>query len=81
MGVLTLTSKLCTSACPVGMSIPVWFEEDTVGNAEDWELDVVEKLKVEEKKNLFAIFPIGAIMQDGGKRKRSGDDHSHVSLY
>ena len=32
---------------------------------------MVEKLKVEGKINLFAIFPIGATMQDGGKRKRS----------
>jgi len=30
-----------------------------------------EELKVEEKFNLFAIFPIGTTMQDGGKRKRS----------
>jgi len=36
---------------------------------------VVELLKEEkEKGNLFADFPIGATMQDGGKRKRS-DDH------
>jgi len=27
-----------------------------------------------EKDNLFAEFPIGATIQDGGKRKRS-DDH------
>jgi len=33
---------------------------------------VVEVLKcVEEKENLFANFPIGTIIQDGGKRKRS----------
>ena len=38
-----------------------------------WELDVVKELKVEEKNNLFTIFPIGATMQDGGKRKRSDD--------
>ena len=36
-----------------------------------WESDMVEELKVEEKNNLFAIFPIGATMQDGSKRKRS----------
>jgi len=28
-------------------------------------------LKVGGKMNLFAIFPIGATIQDGGKRKRS----------
>ena len=33
---------------------------------------VVELLKEEkEKGNLFADFPIGATIQDGGKRKRS----------
>jgi len=33
---------------------------------------IVEVLKfVEEKENLFANFPIGATIQDGGKRKRS----------
>jgi len=37
---------------------------------ESVELFVVEVLKVEEK-NLFAVFPIGATIQDGGKRKRS----------
>jgi len=30
-----------------------------------------------EKDNLFADFPIGATIQDGGKRKRS--DVSHAS--
>ena len=49
----------------------MWIEEDMVGSDEAWELDVVEELKVEGKKNLFTIFPIGATMQDGGKRKRS----------
>jgi len=33
---------------------------------------VVEELKlVEEKGNIFTDFPIGATIQDGGKRKRS----------
>ena len=33
---------------------------------------VVELLKVEkENDNLFADFPIGATIQDGGKRKKS----------
>ena len=35
---------------------------------------VVEMLKFEgEKDNLFAEFPIGATIQDGGKRKRSDE--------
>ena len=66
------------------MSIPMLFVEDIVGleggvlmlNA------VVEVLKLlGEKENLFADFPIGATMQDGGKRKRSdGDTESYQSL-
>jgi len=44
------------------------FKGNTVGNAEVCNLGVVEELIVEEK-NLFAIFPIGATIQDGGKRK------------
>jgi len=32
-----------------------------------------EELKAVEKMNLFAIFSIGATMQDGGKRKRSDE--------
>jgi len=39
---------------------------------------MVEMLKVvEEKVNLFASSPIGATIQDGGKRKRS----DHIKLY
>jgi len=41
-------------------------------------LVIVEELKVEGKKNLFAIFPIGTTIQDSGKRKRS---NGHVPLY
>ena len=45
--------------------------EDIVGKRfESCEIDVVEELR-EEKGVLFAIFPIGATMQDGSKRKRS----------
>ena len=45
--------------------------EDIVGKRfESVELVVVEELKVEER-NLFAIFPIGATIQDGGKRKEA----------
>ena len=68
---LPLTSKLLTGADPARMSIPVLFEESMVGNAKAYKLDIVDELKVEEKDNLFTIFPIGATMQDGGKRKRS----------
>ena len=74
MGILPLTSKLDTGTYPVELSIPMSFTEDTVGKEElTFALVVVEELKVEGKKNLFAIFPIGATMQDGGKRKRSDE--------
>jgi len=33
---------------------------------------VFDLLKCVEKENLFANFPIGATIQDGGRRKRSG---------
>jgi len=47
------------------------FEDSMVGKMNSCELDIIEELKVEEIMNLFAVFPIGATMQDGGKRKRS----------
>jgi len=68
---LPLTSSKLSDAGPAKMTIPVLFEESMVGNAKACELDIVEELKFEEKNNLFAMFPIGATIQDGGKRKRS----------
>ena len=48
------------------------FTKNTVGNEELIFVKlVVGGLRVEEVINLFAIFPIGTTMQDGGKRKRS----------
>jgi len=46
-----------------------------IGDKKDLELEaVVELLKrFEEKENLFANFPIGATIQDGGMRKRSDE--------
>jgi len=53
------------------MSIPMLGLEDIVGKRfESVGLVVVEELKVEER-NLFAIFPIGATIQDGGKRREA----------
>ena len=53
------------------MSISMLGLEDIVGKRfESVELVIVEELKVEER-NLFAIFPIGATIQDGGKRKEA----------
>ena len=48
------------------------FTKDTVGKEElTFVKLIVEGLKVGEIMNLFTIFPIGATMQDGSKRKRS----------
>jgi len=44
---------------------------NTVGNEDVCEKSVVKELRFEEKNTLFAIFPIGATMQDGGKRKEA----------
>ena len=68
---LPLTSSKLSGAGPARMFILMLFEKSTVGNAKACELDIVEELKFEEKNNLFAMFPIGTTMQDGGKRKRS----------
>jgi len=51
------------------------FTKDTVGKEElTFVKLIVEGLKVGEIMNLFTIFPIGATMQDGSKRKRSECD-------
>jgi len=44
---------------------------NTVGIKESCELFIVEELKFEEENNLFAKFPTGATMQDGGKRREA----------
>jgi len=69
--VLPLTSTLLLEEVPEDLSIPVLLVGNMVGRGNCCELDVIEKLKVGGELNLFAIFPIGATMQDGGKRKRS----------
>ena len=62
------------------MSIPMLFAEDIIGLVELLLRFVVEMLKrFEEKDDLFTIFPIGATMQDGGKRRRSGAYYNHVN--
>ena len=61
-----------TGPCPAWISIPMPFTEDIVGIVKLLLRFVVEILKkFEEKDDLFAIFPIGATIQDGGKRRRS----------
>ena len=53
------------------MSIPTSILLD-IGSKEVLEFEAVsDLLKCVEKENLFANFPIGATIQDGGKRKRS----------
>jgi len=79
--VLPLTSKLFTGMNLVGISISMQFVENMVGKMNSCKLDVFEELKAVEKMNLFAIFPIGATMQDGGKRKRSDQLYSVDTLY
>jgi len=50
----------------------MFIPEDIVGKGFLKLADVVGELKeIEEKDNLFADFPIGTTIQDGGKRKRS----------
>jgi len=73
VGVLPLILQLLAGTYPVKMFISMQFKEDTVGNARACNLDIIEELKVEER-NLFAIFPIGTTMQDGGKRKEAMPD-------
>ena len=54
------------------MFIPTFFCMDIVGKVVLKGEAVVEMLKVvEEKVNLFASSPIGATIQNDGKRKRS----------
>jgi len=54
------------------MSIPMLVLEDIVGKVESLLMFVVEMLKrLRRKLDLFAMFPIGATMQDGSKRKEA----------
>jgi len=53
------------------MSIPTSILLD-IGGKEILKFEaMLDLLKCVEKENLFANFPIGATIQDGGKRKRS----------
>ena len=53
------------------MSIPMFILLD-IGGKEVLEFEAMsDLLKCVEKENLFANFPIGATIKDGGKRKRS----------
>ena len=73
---LPRTSLLLDKTCPVLLSIPMLDSEGIAGKGLLRKESVVELLRFEkEKDNLFADFPIGATIQDGGKRKRSAVRH------
>ena len=77
-GFLPRTSGLLVRTRPDWLSIPMFISKDIVGKRFLTLKAVVELLKGEvEKDNLFADFPIGATIQDGGKRKKS-DDSSYL---
>jgi len=78
--VLPLTSTLLPGEVPEGPSIFMLLVGNMVGKENYCELDVIVGLKVRGKLNLFAIFPIGTTMQDGGKRKRSDEIKLSSSL-
>ena len=70
-GDLPLTLLLMTGLVSVEWSISVLLKTFTEGNKVRWLLDWIVVLKEVGKLNLFAVSPIGATIQDGGKRKRS----------
>ena len=56
VGILPLTSKSNIDTCPVELSIPMSFTEDTVGKEElMFALVVVEELKVEGKR-IYSLY-------------------------
>jgi len=79
-GVLPLTSTLLLGEVPKDLSIPMLLVGNTVGKETCCKLNMIVELKVEVKLNLFAIFPIGTTIQDGGKRKRSDVDQILTKL-
>ena len=68
---LPLVSLLVTGLVPVDLSIPVLVQVFTVGKKVCRLWDVIVVLKIRGKMNLFAVFPIGATMQDSSKRKEA----------
>ena len=78
--VLPLELLLMTGLVPVDLSTPVLELSFTVGKKVCKLRDVIVVLKVEGEMNLFAVFPIGTIMQDGSKRKRSDVYYRYANL-
>ena len=70
-GDLPLASTLLTGLVPVEWSISMLLETFMEGKKVCWLVDEIVVLKEVWKVNLFAVSPIGATIQDGGKRKRS----------
>ena len=69
--VLPLELLLMIGLVPVDLSIPMLELSFMVGKKVCKLQDIIVVLKVEGEMNLFTVFPIGATMQGGGKRKRS----------
>ena len=77
--VLPLELLLMIGLVPVDLSIPMLELSFMVGKKVCKLQDIIVVLKVEGEMNLFTVFPIGIIMQDGGKRKRSNICDSHAN--
>ena len=73
-GDLPLISLMITGLVPVEWFISVLLKVFTEGKEVCWLLDWIVELKEVGKLNLFAVSPIGAPIQDGGKRKRSAEE-------
>jgi len=71
--VLPLESLFLTGLVPVDLTIPVLELSFTVGIKVCRFRDVIVVLRGGGEMNLFAVFPISATIQDGGKRKRSNE--------
>ena len=80
---LPLASELIAGETPYWMSIPKSFLIDIGGKEVVLRLEsMLDMLNWVESENLFANFPIGTTMQDGGKRKRSDvDDKDNKDQY
>ena len=78
---LPLTSESVTGPWPTWMLIPMPVIEDIVGKVESLMVvqDMIVVLRFEGKMSLFAIFPLGTTMQDGGMRKRSNWNNIDVN--
>ena len=59
---LPLILTLLPGEFPEDLSIPVLLVGNTVGKEDCCELDIIVELKERGKLNLFAVFPIDAIM-------------------